>query len=150
LCRPTLRHPVTMPSTQLVVGAVIVDALVRPSRILAARRSSGPPGSIGRWEFPGGKVEPGETPDAALRRELVEELSIETVVGAEIGDGWAISDRFVLRLFVARISAGEATLGADHDAVRWLTPEEIESVDWLDSDRAALPSVKMLLSQQSV
>jgi len=139
-----------MPSPQLVVGAVIVDALERPTRVMAARRSTGAPESVGRWEFPGGKVEPGESPAEALRRELREELSVDGAVGAELGDGsgWMISDRLVLRLFVVQIASGEPTAGPDHDAVRWLGTDALDSVDWLASDRDALPLVRNLLVLQ--
>jgi len=136
-----------MTSVQVVVGAVLVDVPDSPSRVLAARRRCGPAEPNGRWEFPGGKVEPGEEPADALRRELAEELALDAVVTTEVGDGtgWVISDRFVLRLFAAHIVAGAATPGPDHDAVRWLGAEELDSVDWLDSDRAALPLVRKFL-----
>ena len=66
----------------LVVAAVIVDDLTHPTRLLAARRAA-PRALAGGWEFPGGKVEPGEDPIAALHRELAEELQITVDLGAE-------------------------------------------------------------------
>ena len=136
-----------MATVQLVVGAVVVDPPHGPSRVLAGRRSSGPPDAIGRWEFPGGKVEVGESPAEALRRELSEELSIDVTIGAELGNGtgWPINDQLVLRLFAGRIVSGQPAPGPDHDAVRWLGPDELDAVEWLASDRAALPLVRKLL-----
>jgi 8-oxo-dGTP diphosphatase len=126
---------------------VIVDDLDRPTQLLAARRRTGAPESIGRWEFPGGKVEPGESPQEALRRELSEELAVETVIGAEVGDGagWRITDRLALRLFTVRVVDSAVVAGADHDQLRWLGADELGSVDWLESDRAALPAVRAVL-----
>ena len=135
-------------NAHVVVGAVLLDDLVHPMRVFAARRTSGSSEAKGRWEFPGGKVESGESPAEALRRELVEELSIEVTIGPEVGDGagWTINDRFVLRLFTGRIVSGQPTPGPDHDAVRWLGPDELDAVDWLASDREALPLVRGLLA----
>ena len=120
----------------LVVGA----AVLRGGRVLAARRTT-PPGTAGRWEFPGGKVEPGERPDDGLVRELREELDCTVAV-----DGWLdaevpIGERHVLRVALARLVAGEPA-PVEHDRVRWLGPEELDDVDWLDPDRPFLPLLR--------
>lgn len=137
---------------QVVVGAVLVDDLERPTRVLAARRTRGAAEVVGRWEFPGGKVEPGETLIGALRRELAEELSVDARIGPELGNGrgWVISAQLVLHLFVGQVVAGEPTPATDHDAVRWLGPEELDGIDWLASDRGAVPLVRELLVRPSV
>jgi 8-oxo-dGTP diphosphatase len=92
---------------QQVVGAVIVDSLAQPRRVLAARRARSN-ALKGRWEFPGGKVEPGETVEAALIREVQEELDVTLMLGEELtptGNTWRlISDIVALRLFWPRSS----------------------------------------------
>jgi 8-oxo-dGTP diphosphatase len=133
-----------------VIGAVIVNSLVRPTRVLAARRrdvalASGP------WEFPGGKVEAGETPRGALVRELREELSIGAVLADEIDEprcGWVISDELRLRLFLAE-TWDTPQPGPDHDEVAWLDVDRLESVHWMPVDREALPAVKAALDRLS-
>lgn len=126
----------------IVVGAVVIA----DGRVLAARRTR-PAELAGRWEFPGGKVEPGEDPSAALVREIREELDATIDIGAEVvGDGpWVISERYVLRLYAATVAAGAPRPGVDHDALRWLCVDELESVAWLPSDRLALAAVRTLL-----
>ena len=128
---------------QQVVGAVIVDSLMEPRHVLAARRT-GSRALKGRWEFPGGKVEPGETAATALVREVREELDVTLMLGHELtptGKMWPISERLTLRLFWAEIFVGTPTTGDSHDKVRWLDASELTSVNWLDADRAALPAV---------
>jgi len=125
-----------------VVGAVIANSLVRPTRVLVARRrdvalADGP------WEFPGGKVEPGETPRDALVRELREELGIEAVIADEIDEprcGWIISESLRLRLFLAE-SSDTPKPGPDHDEVLWMEADRLESVHFMPVDREALPAV---------
>jgi 8-oxo-dGTP diphosphatase len=128
---------------QTVVGAVIVDG----GRVLAARRAH-PDGLAGRWEFPGGKVEGDEAPREALIREIHEELSATIAVTAEVpGDGspWRISANYELRLYLASVLDGEPRAGTDHDELRWLAADELGTVDWLPSDRRALPAVRSAL-----
>lgn len=129
---------------RVVVGAVIVEA----GRVLAARRTR-PSDLAGCWEFPGGKVEDGEDPRNALIREVREELSATIAIGDEVaadGAPWPISEKYVLWLYVASLVQGEPRPGADHDAVRWLRLDELESVRWLASDRLALPGVRSVLA----
>lgn len=118
-----------MPAPTLVVAAV----LVRAGRVLAARRIQ----PAGKWEFPGGKREPGEEPLAALQRELEEELGIGVRVHAEIvpsgGGVWPINERLVIRLWYAS-PLGDPQCRADHDALAWLTPAELPDLDWLAAD----------------
>jgi 8-oxo-dGTP diphosphatase len=125
----------------LVVGA----ALLHRGRVLAARRTS-PPEANGRWEFPGGKVEPGEEPAAALTRELREELGIEARVLARLPGAAALRQGLELRLYTAVIVRGEPRPLQDHSALRWLAADELESVDWLEQDRFGLPHIAPLLS----
>ena len=130
----------------VVVGAVIV----REGRVLAARRTR-PAELAGQWEFPGGKAEEGETLSEALVRELQEELNSTIRVLDEVGDPgspWRISDKHVLRLFLATVVAGEPTPGADHDELRWLQPGRLGDVAWLHSDRLALPAVRRAVERQ--
>lgn len=131
--------------TQLVVGAIIVDSLVDPSRVLAARRSR-PADLSGLWEFPGGKVEPGEPPEAALVRELHEELGVIARVGDELRhpDGpWPINDALHMRLFFVEVD-GEPQPGDSHDQIAWIALENLDAVPWLPADEAPAGLLKRL------
>jgi 8-oxo-dGTP diphosphatase len=133
-----------MTEPQIVVGALVVDSLSHPTRVLAARRTR-PARLAGRWEFPGGKVELGESPEEALQRELLEELGLSAVVARELksplGEYWPISSRYGLRLFFCTVHDESTHLDGSHDEVSWVGPGEIESLDWLESDRQALPYI---------
>ncbi|MGV9564339.1 (deoxy)nucleoside triphosphate pyrophosphohydrolase [Streptomyces sp. NPDC003480] len=120
----------------VVVGAALLD----DDRLLAARRSA-PPELAGRWELPGGKVEPGETPEHALVRELREELGVTAAPIGRVPGEWPLKAGYVLRVWTARLLAGRPEPLQDHDALRWLTPDEIWDVDWLDQDVAAVKAV---------
>jgi 8-oxo-dGTP diphosphatase len=117
---------------QVVVGA----AIVRGGRVLAARRTT-PASAAGRWEFPGGKVEPGETDNASLVREIDEELGLRIRVVRWLEGAGEIGDRYLLKVALATIEAGEPT-PVEHDQVRWLAVDELGDVDWLDADRPFL------------
>lgn len=125
----------------VVVGAALLDG----DRLLAARRSA-PPELAGRWELPGGKVETGETPQAALVRELREELGVETEPVERVPGEWPLKPPYVLKVWTARLlpGSGEPKPLQDHDALRWLAPDEIWSVDWLDQD---VPAVREVLAR---
>ncbi|SEP68904.1 NUDIX domain-containing protein [Microlunatus flavus] len=131
---------------QLVVAAVLVDDLVRPTRALAARRTR-PPELAGRWELPGGKVEPGEDPVDALRRELAEELAVEVEVGEELvspGEalvGWPLTAGLVMRVWWCAISSGEAHVGEAHDALAWVDASSINDLAWLTPDLPLVDAV---------
>ena len=119
-----------------VVGA----ALVRDGQVLASRRTE-PPRLAGLWEFPGGKVEPGEGDAEALVRELREELRVEVEVGDRLGGDLPIGGgTAVLRVYLCRLVRGEPALG-DHDEHRWLGPDELLDVPWIPVD---LPLVEQL------
>lgn len=121
---------------------VAAAAVIRDGTVLAARRTY-PPESAGRWEFPGGKVGPGETDAAALRRELVEELGDDlgaAVVGAQVGPDISLDVELVLRLYVVR-SEGEAVAAGSHDEIRWVPADGLDDLHWLDADRRLLPAL---------
>ncbi|MFI6942124.1 (deoxy)nucleoside triphosphate pyrophosphohydrolase [Streptomyces sp. NPDC050418] len=118
----------------VVVGA----ALWHEGRMLAARRSA-PPELAGRWELPGGKVEEGERPEEALVRELREELGVEAEPVERIPGEWPLGrPPYVLQVWSATLLSGEPAPLEDHDALRWLGPDELDAVDWLDQDRPAV------------
>jgi 8-oxo-dGTP diphosphatase len=131
-------------SSELV--AVVGAALLRddPPRVLASRRTD-PPRLAGLWEFPGGKVEAGETDEEALLRELREELGIDAAVGERLGGDLPIGDTAVLRVYLCRILSGELTL-VDHDEHRWLTAAELEDVPWIPVDLPLLTELRALLA----
>ncbi len=124
---------------QTVVGA----AIIRDGRVLAARRTA-PPETAGRWELPGGKVEPDEHPDTALVREIAEELGLTITVNSWLPDAVEISTAYQLRVAVCATGAEEA-LPTEHDLVRWLAADELDDVDWLEPDRPFLASVREAL-----
>ena len=126
-----------------VVGAVITkDGLV-----LCAQR--GPGGSLaGLWEFPGGKIEPGETPRAALEREISEELECVIEVGAEITTT-AYEYPFgivTLTTFYCTLVDGTPRL-TEHASIEWLAPEQLGTLDWAPADIPAVEKIQADLSR---
>ncbi|MEU7175166.1 (deoxy)nucleoside triphosphate pyrophosphohydrolase [Micromonospora tulbaghiae] len=126
---------------RVVVGAAIIEG----GRVLACERSA-PPEVAGRWEFPGGKVEPGEAETDALARECVEELGVRVAVGARVGrDVRMAHGRSVLRVYAARLLHGDEPKALEHAELRWLSAAELDSVDWLPADGPIVAALRPLL-----
>ncbi|WP_028266645.1 (deoxy)nucleoside triphosphate pyrophosphohydrolase [Arthrobacter sp. MA-N2] len=133
-----------------VAGAAVVDSLENPKRLLVARRSA-PPQFAGMWEFPGGKLEAGESFEEALHRELLEELGIAVRLGSEVepdnGSTWPLNERAAMRVWFAELLDGEPRPLQDHDELRWIplgNPEEAFALPWIPAD---LPIVHALLER---
>ncbi len=124
-----LRHMETQRKTIKVVAAVIRDG----DRIFATQRGYGDYKDW--WEFPGGKIEPGETPEAALAREIREELAVEIEVGEYLTSVEYDYPEFHLSMacYWCRIREGEPKL-LEHEAARWLEIKQLGEVQWLPAD----------------
>ena len=125
--------------------AVVATALVHDGRLLVAQRTR-PPALAGRWELPGGRVEPGEDEAAAVVRECREELGTEVVADGRVGTDLPI-DAGVLRVHRARLAPDAPEPRAlDHAAVRWVDAAELPAVDWVDADRAVVEDLVRMLA----
>ena len=125
-----------------VVAAIIKDINEQGKEIIfATRRGYGD--FKGGWEFPGGKIEEGETPKDALVREIKEELDIEISVGELIDTIEYDYPTFHLSMdcFFAKITSGELVL-KEHEAAKWLTKEELDDVDWLPADVTLIEEIR--------
>jgi 8-oxo-dGTP diphosphatase len=127
-----------------VVGAALLRTGADGVRRVLASRRTAPPHLAGLWEFPGGKVDPGETDAEALARELREELEVEAAVEDRLGGDLHIGETAVLRVYLARLLAGEPAL-VDHDEHRWLAAGELDSVPWIPVDLPLVDDLRRLL-----
>ena len=129
--------------TVKVVAAVITASNENGEKIIFATQRGYGEFKDG-WEFPGGKVEPGETPQAALKREIMEELETEIEVGDLIETIEYDYPTFHLSMdcFWAEIVKGDLVL-REHEAAKWLTKEQLESVDWLPADLGLVDKVRV-------
>lgn len=119
---------------------VVAGAIERDGRYLAARRTR-PDWAAGRWEFPGGKVEAGESEESALPRELHEEFGVVTEIVRRVSGEWALHDNLVLHLYVVHLLSGEPRALDHHDELRWVSPAEFDQIPWLESDVEAVKSL---------
>ncbi len=121
--------------------SVAAAVIRREGTIFAARRGYGE--FRDGWEFPGGKIRPGETPEQALKREIREELDTEISVDAFLGQVEHDYPAFHLsmRCYLCSVVSGSLVL-KEHEDARWLAPGEAETVDWLPADRKLLPALK--------
>ncbi len=125
-----------------VVAAIIRDTNKNGEPIIfATQRGYGD--FKGGWEFPGGKIEEGETPREALQREIMEELNTEIKVGELVDTIEYDYPAFHLSMacFWAEVISGDLVL-KEHEAAKWLTKEELDSVEWLPADVTLIERLK--------
>lgn len=132
--------------------SVVAAVIFHNGRIFATQRGYGDWKDW--WEFPGGKIEVGETPRAALQREIREELATEIEVGELLAtveydypkssqsgaEGFHLS----MQCYLCKVVSGKLAL-LEHEAAKWLLPEELDSVQWLPADLEILPQIKSML-----
>lgn len=135
------RRAAVLAEARVVVGA----AVLRDKQVLAQQRAY-PPETAGLWEFPGGRVEPGESDADAVRRECREELGIDVLPNGTIGPDVVLADDLVLRLYAATAPHGTPR-PHDHQALTWLTEHTLDSVPWLPADRVLIPALRTRLAQ---
>ncbi len=148
MCDPAAAH-VPDPVTDLAAEVVVAGAGTVGGLLLVARRTS-PPDLAGRWELPGGKVDPGESETSALARELAEELGIVAEVGARLGPtitlGITPTGRSLeLHAYLAEVRSGTASYSV-HDSLRWVGPDDLDALDWVPADRQLVPELRRLLA----
>ena len=123
----------------------VVAAVIRKGdKILATQRGYGE--FKDGWEFPGGKIEPGERPEEALKREIKEELKAAISVGEDLGVVEYDYPNFHLnmRCFMCSLVSDDVTL-LEHEAMKWLTAETIDTVNWLPADKPMTEKIKEIL-----
>ena len=123
----------------------VVAAVIRKGdKILATQRGYGE--FKDGWEFPGGKIEPGERPEEALKREIKEELKAAISVGEDLGVVECDYPNFHLnmRCFMCSLVSEDVTL-LEHEAMKWLTAETIDTVNWLPADKPMTEKIKEIL-----
>ncbi len=129
-----------------VAAAVICDQLENPTQYFATARGYGE--QKGGWEFPGGKVEPGETAEQALVREIREELDVAITLGTKVHTVEYDYPAFHLSMdcFLCTITAGEITL-KEAQAARWLTRATLDSVPWLPADEIVVEKLRTFVNE---
>ena len=120
-----------MNTRHIHVACAIIE---RNGHVLAAQRSASMSLPL-KWEFPGGKIDPGETPEQCLKRELREELDVTISVGSALAPVTHRYPTFTVTLypFICAMEQGEIIL-REHAAITWLPPGELLSLDWAEAD----------------
>ncbi len=125
------------------VVAAVIRSINEHGKMVVFATARGYGDYKGWWEFPGGKIEPGETPQEALKREIMEELATKIEVGNLIGTVEYDYPEFHLSMdcFWCEIISGEPIL-KEHEAARWLTREQLDEVKWLPADEIVLEKIR--------
>jgi 8-oxo-dGTP diphosphatase len=140
---PDRRKKQEVPAIEGQIMQIVTAAVIeKDGKILIARRKEGDQ-LEGRWEFPGGKLEPGETPEEGLKRELREEFGIETAIGEPVGSSSFAYPHLTIELLAYRATVLSGAIKVrDHDEIRWVLPEDLPRHDFCEADR---PIVRKLL-----
>lgn len=125
------------------MAIVVAGAVIDGDKLLIAQRSK-PAELAGQWELPGGKVAEGESEPQALARELREELGIEVAVDTRIGEDVVVGN-LVLRAYRARLHDGGIPHPHEHLALRWVTADELDTVEWVAADAGWIPALRAAL-----
>lgn len=125
---------------------VVAAIIQKDQKIFATQRGYGE--FKDGWEFPGGKIEQGETPRQALVREIKEELDTEIEVGELVDIVEYDYPQFHLKMhcFLCTIKSGDLVL-KEHEAAKWLAPEDLDSVDWLPADLGLIEKLKCRMNK---
>ena len=128
---------------------VVAAIIIHENKIFATQRGSGE--FKDGWEFPGGKIEEGETPQQALVREIREELDTEIEVGELVETIEYDYPAFHLSMdcFLCKVKSGDLVL-KEHEAARWLDVEDLNTVDWLPADKGLIEKLPSLLCSANV
>ncbi|QDF73336.1 (deoxy)nucleoside triphosphate pyrophosphohydrolase [Mycobacteroides chelonae] len=122
---------------------MVAGAVIDGDKLLIAQRSK-PAELAGQWELPGGKVAEGESEPQALARELREELGIEVEVDTRMGEDVVVGN-LVLRAYRARLRDGGIPHPHEHLALRWVTADELDTVEWVAADAGWIPALRAAL-----
>lgn len=123
---------------------VVAALIINQGKVFATQRGYGE--FKDGWEFPGGKIEPGETPEQAIKREIQEELATEIRVEQPLTTVEYDYPTFHLSMqcFLCKVEKGDLTL-LEHEAARWLSYDELDAVDWLPADRIVVAAFRKYL-----
>lgn len=127
---------------------VVAALIINQDKVFATQRGYGE--FKDGWEFPGGKIEPGETPEQAIKREIQEELATEIRVEQPLTTVEYDFSTFHLSMqcFICKVERGKLTL-LEHEAARWLSYDELDSVDWLPADRIVVGELRKVLDKKT-
>lgn len=128
---------------------VVAALILNQDKVLATQRRYGE--FKDGWEFPGGKIEPGETPEQAIKREIREELATDIRVEQPLTTVEYDYPTFHLSMecFICKVEQGNLTL-LEHEAAKWLSYDELDSVDWLPADRIVVRELRKFLAKRSL